>query len=119
MGNNSEGNYIAEGMGKGYINYDDNNDDNNNDILGPSTINGEMPLDLEAPMTPLPIAMSYNNDNIDNNMMANTTNTSYGSSNDEIVSMDILKEFDRDYMKLRGRLITLIEKQSSSTPMRN
>ena len=41
-----------------------------------------------------------------------TTTTTTTSTDDGAVNMDIIKEFDRDYMKLRGRLIDLIEKQS-------
>ena len=117
MGGNIEGNYIAEGMGKNYgYNHDDNENgsksDNyeSSDILGPVTYAGDMPLDLEAPMAPLPIGMDgsiYNH--------VNTTSTIANAADEESVSMEIIKEFDRDYMKLRGRLINLIEKQSSAS----
>ena len=120
MGGNIEGNYIAEGMGKNYgYNHDDNENgsksDNyeSSDILGPVTYAGDMPLDLEAPMAPLPIGVDGSIYNHDNNV--NTTSTIANAANEESVSMEIIKEFDRDYMKLRGRLINLIEKQSSAS----
>lgn len=120
MGGNIEGNYIAEGMGKNYdYNYDENGNgsksDNyeSDDILGPVTYAGDMPLDLEAPMAPLPVGMDGSIYKHDNNM--NTTSTIINAADEESISMDIIKEFDRDYMKLRGRLINLIEKQSSGS----
>ena len=121
---NVEGNYIAEGMGDGYRDIIDGGD---SAIAGPQTSAGDIPLDLEAPTIPASIGATVNStshlDDPDGgsnfdvyqfNDLTNTatTTTTTTSTDDGAVNMDIIKEFDRDYMKLRGRLIDLIEKQS-------
>ena len=105
-------------MGSNY-NIDDYNDSSssNDDLMGPMTSTGEVPLDLEAPIAP--ISVSLIDEDFSNTTSSSSSSSSSSSaaafSKDQEISLDIVKEFDRDYMKLRSKLVELIEKNQEPT----